>query len=273
MTMIDWSRMAQPQDDGYDTKKTIPLAQERYGWTKKYPAKDAITWLDGQVTLRPGTGDNSSMMQAVDPPRALVEDAEHMLKTVWPACYAQLQTLLQTVYTYSNPAVGKKDRWGTGCSCGPMGDRVSFEIAVTVDSPIGMLEGVVHEFGHNKLKAYGVSLLHWERLVANAPASVEDELAGTGPNVYDSPIRKDKKRPMGACLSAWYAYLYVTELIVRLRDRFPEANLGSWARFNAERIIDGAKLVVDHVVPDGPDGEAFFAAATAWAYDLDTRTR
>lgn len=264
--------MAKPQDDNYGIAETLVLARKRYGWQKAWPTIDVTTWLDGAVTMRRGTGDNAPRMVAVDPPLALLRDAEVLLRDAWPACYAQLEGLLQTVYTYADPTACSKSRWGTGCSCGPMGDRVSFEIAVTADSPIGFLEGVVHEFGHNKLKTHGVSLLHWERLVTNPAPVPEDEAAGTGPHVFDSPIRKDKKRPMGACLSAWYAYLYVTELIVRLRDRYPEADLDEWARYNAARIADGVTLIEDHATLDGA-GVAFFGAATAWARDLDVRTR
>ena len=79
-------------------------------------------------------------------------------------------------------------------------------IHVTVGDVVGCAEGVVHEVGHLRVHALGIDVEHHDgQWLANA----QDEL-------YDSPIRKDKKRPMSAVVHAHYSYVMVTQLDVHL---------------------------------------------------------
>lgn len=266
--MIDWQRMARPQADGYDTQQLIPLALERYGWTKATPAHDATTWAHGTVTIiRPsGRQGEHAVPAPLDHPN--LELAAEMLLKVWPEMYGQCQDLLESITVYIDETTREFPNQ-TGCSCGPIGDRVSFQLSTTINGAIGMLEGIVHEMGHSKLKPMGMSMYHWDRLLANELPTAEAIESGVGENLYGSPIRKDKLRPLGACFSAHYSYLHVTDLLQRIvRSGVEEIDqLAPWLEVMCGRIRVGEKLVANHVQPT-EEGEPFFAACTAWADEL-----
>ena len=207
---IDWARVGVPQEDGYDTEITEQLALERYGWTKKWPGGEP-TWLHGGVQIiEPACGDELREPASATHPNLKV--AENILSGGYPAMYRQCRQLLQKLYIYELDNV-PIEAGGVGVSCGPMGDHVSFEISVTVNGGIGIIEGVVHELAHNKMKAHGISFHHWERLVMKR-ARVRSEAirSGDGPNLYGSSVRKgyppaNGRVPLGALqLSLRHAY-------------------------------------------------------------------
>jgi len=266
--MIDWRLMARPQADGYDTEQLIPLALERYGWAKTTPAAGATTWADRTVTVIQPTERQGAhaVPAALDHPN--IELAAEMLFNVWPAMYTQCQNLLESITVYIDETTREFPNQ-TGCSCGPVGDRVSFQISTTINGAIGMLEGVVHEMGHSKLKPMGMSMYHWARLLANELPTADAIESGVGENLYASPIRKDKLRPLGACFSAHYSYLHVAELLQRIvRSGVEQADqLAAWLEVMCGRIRVGEQLVADHVQPT-EEGVPFFAACTEWADEL-----
>ncbi len=262
---IDWGRLAETQDDGYDTQSIKVLAKERYGWEKQYPTHDAATWLEGTVTLRPTSDDGDGVEHHPN-----IVAAEALLREFWPAMYRQCQELLQTVVPVlaPNTAVAPLQ---SGCTCGPVGDRVSFEIMTTINGGVGMIEGVVHEFAHNKLKALGISLEHWERLITNPQPTREEIDTGTGDFVYESPVRKDKLRPLGACISAHYSYVYVSEWLVRLvqSDAVDPEHFAGWLKTMGRRLEEGESVVYEIAELDEP-GTQFFGALHDWADRLIT---
>lgn len=266
--MIDWQRMARPQADGYDTEQLIPLALERYGWTKAPPPAGVTMWAGGTVAILEPADAQSAHITPAPADHPHVARAAEIFEDVWPEMYAQAQALLQAVTVYFD------DRSGifplqTGCSCGPLAERVSFEISTTINGAVGMLEGIVHEMGHSKLKPMGMSMYHWERLMANKVPTDEACETGVGTHLYESPIRKDKPRPMGACFSAHYSYLHVAELLHRIvrAGLIPFATLEAWIDIMHGRIRMAEGLVAEHLVST-PEGEPFFAATTAWANEL-----
>ncbi len=265
--MTDWTRMARPQADGYDTEIMRQLAKERYDWTKTFPQGGTDTWLDGAVMLRRAEhAQGPNLIQApLNHPHLAI--TEQWLGDYWPEFYAQASDLLQTVYPFvDNDAEQAPLR--TGCSCGPMGNRVGFEISVSVNGAVGMLEGIAHEFGHSKLKVLGVSMVHWERLVANPEPTEEAIESGVGDYLYASMVRKDKLRPLGACIHGYYAYLYVTEMLRRLTGPVFtfESNAG-WLQLMATRIDSGARQIREVVTPT-EEGAAFFRGCDDWAQEL-----
>ncbi len=266
--MIDWQRMARPQADGYDTEQIIPLALERYGWTKTPPAPGVTAWAGGTVAILEAVDAQSEHITPAPTDHAHVARADEIFRDVWPEMYAQAQGLLQSVTVYFD------DRSGifplqTGCSCGPLAERVSFEMSTTINGALGMLEGVVHEMGHSKLKPMGVSMYHWERLVANLHPTAEAIASGVGAHLYKSPIRKDKLRPIGACFSAHYSYLHVCELLHRVvrAGVVPFATLEAWIDVMHGRIRAGEALVEEHL-ESTHEGLLFFLATTDWANEL-----
>lgn len=266
--MIDWQRMARPQADGYDTEQLIPLALERYGWTKAVPALGVTTWAGGTVAIFEPEESQRSHIKPAPTDHPHIGLAEKILEDVWPEVFAQAQGLLQAVTVY----VDERTRvfpLQTGCSCGPLAERVSFEISTTINGAIGMLEGIVHEMGHSKLKPMGMCMYHWERLLANTVPTEEAIESGVGAHLYTSPIRKDKLRPMGACFSAHYSYLHVTELLQRIVRAGVESfeALEPWIVVMHGRLRMAEELVAEHLVYT-PEGEPFFAETTAWANEL-----
>ena len=261
--------MAAPQGDGYDSDVLAVLALERYGWAKRNPTSDAVTWLEGTVTLRrPDDSIAGGNNQPADTDHPNIAQAEIWFRDAWPAMYQQAQRLLQTLYVYLDPRTGEQTDQ-TGCSCGPLFDRVSMEISTTINGAIGLLEGVVHEMAHNKLKYMGVSMYHWERLVTNGQPTPEAIESGEGAFLYESPIRKDKLRPIGACYSAHYSYLHVAELLRGLNRRgiFNGEMFDRWYGLQVKRLREGEKQV-ETVIEKTTEGEVFFAASSAWARDL-----
>lgn len=84
-----------------------------------------------------------------------------------------------------------------GCICG--GWWPKRVVWSTTNSLEGAIEGLLHETGHMWLHDRGIHLEEWDaNLLANSPTEL-----------YESPIRKDRRRPMGAVLHAQYSYLWV----------------------------------------------------------------
>ena len=271
---MDWRHLGETGASDRQTAALEELGRERYGWAKEYPGPAAVTWLDGTVSLR--RVDDSPTPHTIPAPydHPNLAEAEIIVDEAWPEMGAQLRRILQAIYIYESEKV-RTFKLQTGCSCGPAGDRVSMEIQTTINGAVGMLEGVVHELGHNKLKYFGVSLYHWERLMTNEAPSIERIDAGTWIDddvgsssdelLYLSPIRKDKPRPLGACWSAHYSYLHVCELLERIVDAgvLDYGQLGEWIEVMRRRIYDGMALL-EYIQPT-IEGKEFFAGQTAWA--------
>ena len=260
---IDWARVAEPQSDGYDTMITQLLAKERYGWEKKWPQSGA-TWLDRAVLLEssPAPGENR-IPASVDHPN--LSAAEQFLREGYPVMYEQCRQLVQRVEV-SLLADLPVSPLGSGVSCGPLGDLVSFEMSATINGGVGLLEGIVHELAHNKMKTHGISFQHWERLMTNPPATEEVIEAGVGPNLYVSPVRKDVLRPLGACISAHYSYLYVAETLLQLLSNKvigPPENFVDWLDLHGSRIAEGQRLIAEDIRPDAA-GELYFESMHDW---------
>ena len=139
----------------------------------------------------------------------------------------------------------------------------------------------MHEYAHNLMKWHGISLVHWERHLANpeAPLDVINSAppkggAPQGPLLFNSPIVKAQMRPMGACLSAWYSYVFVGQLLVNLirtPDVLPDKELPSmamWLDVQRKRVQEGIDLINQHVETTGPEGDAYFGACVDWAGEI-----
>ena len=204
---LDWFHLGETGASDHQSDALEFLGLERYLWEKRYPfalPSGGVAWLDGTVTIRraPNPQNGTTVQAPLDHPN--LETAAIMIDDVWPEMGAQLRRILQSIDVFVSTST-RSFPLQVGCSCGPSGDRVSMEIQTTINGAIGMLEGVVHELGHNKLKFFGVCLFHWERLFVNEAPSLERINAGAwidgevgrsnDPLLYLSPIRKDKPRP------------------------------------------------------------------------------
>ncbi len=265
---IDWSRVAEPQSDGYDTEVAKRLGRERYGWTKRWPAAGARTWLEGAIELTVPPWD-TEVDEVLEHPN--LEVAERILRETCPTFWAQCRELVQTLHLVLAEDIGTAEL-ETGCKCGPMGDRVSFEFQITVNFGVGILEGIVHEIAHSKMKTHGISLYHWERLISNPIPTDEAIESGKGDHLYRSVIRKDMLRPLGACVSAHYSYLHVSELLLQLHDAGVIANEPAryWLGVQRDRVSEGRAQIEEVVTPDA-DGVPYFDSMQDWAGRLIAR--
>lgn len=271
---LDWLHLGTTGASERQSDALIELGLERYGWKKRYPMPTDVGWLERTVILRradePQT--TTTVQAALDHPNLAA--AAIMLDRAWPDMASQCRRVLQAVEIFVDTTT-RETLLRTGCSCGPAGDRVSMEVQTTINGAVGMLEGVVHELGHNKLKFFGVSLYHWERLLENEAPSIERIEAGSWVDgvvgqssdelLFLSPIRRDIPRPIGACWSAHYSYLHVCELLQRIVDAeiATAASLAPWIGIMKTRLEAGKAL--EAVLQKTREGEDFFAGQRLWA--------
>lgn len=193
---VSWHRIAEPQDDDYDTGIVLKYANEG-GYHRDAP-RDEYVAFDGAVAIREDPtllGYEECVYAPHDHPN--LRKAESLIG-LWPAAYRQCKALLDSLCLYSHPRLG--DDNVIGSICGP-GRKGFGSIIVTVNHHMGLAEGIVHEMAHHKLRAIGIDLETSSRLLMNAP----DER-------YPSPIRYDCLRPISAVVHAQYSYTYISQL-------------------------------------------------------------
>ncbi len=263
---IDWSRLPEPQTDGYDTGIALRLANCA-GYTRR-DVGDNPTIFNGKVAVR-CPDDNYRMPPGWKPAQS--EDpnlgfAVGFLEC-WPEVWQQFSEIIHSVYPYSEPNLGR------GSFSGPAQDASGKEgyegkifgaINVSVFDPVGTSEALVHELAHQKLWALGVDFEHANRLVLN-PLTEH----------YTSPVRENK-RPMTALVHATYAWFYIVNLQLKMVPF--ESNKGvepevlrifvdNYFARNLSNLEKAFKVVVENVKYDKA-GEAFFGGLFSWGTRL-----
>ena len=272
MTGIDWSRMAAPQADGYDTETVLRLATtspsllrpEPY---RRRPVDGAPTIFGGRVAVRnrPSGG--------LPPPKYVPAPPDHPhlamaaeLVGAWPEVAAQFPALVDTIQPWTDSSQ-TPEYWLSVPGSSSHSEEPEFGIVMaTVDSPIALAQAMVHEMAHHKLRALGVSLLNASRLITNDP----NEL-------FVSPIITARRRPMTAVFHAQYSFIHVTALDVAIYDH-PAVDdeqrrhaVYLLAR-NVPRMEAGDREIADHIRTDA-DGALFVAAFRTWSRAVLTRGR
>jgi len=263
---IDWSRLARPQEDGYDTEVILDLATGGGSLLRPEPwrrrsAEGAPTLFGGRVAVRNreqgGLPAPHYAPAAPDHPNLAAAAA---ILSLWPAAAAQFATLVDTIQPWTDTTIPDHARAIPGSSS--HSEEAEFGIVmVTVDSPFGLAQALVHEMAHHKLRALGVSLLRAERLVANDPNQL-----------YTSPIIVGRKRPMTAVLHAQYSFIHVTALDVAVYRGAGEASeLREQAVYllarNVPRMEAGYDELGRHLQTD-EDGAAFQSGFMAWSAEV-----
>lgn len=248
---------------------------DRVGWTKQIPAPGSFTICDGTVAvvqdrLNPNHDPASMMVDGfhlwsdeyaakLDPYIRTWTDGHTMLTLFldefWPK-WATFMTGINPMgccsghYDPSNPSI--------------YGSTKNFRINavyVTINSLQGCAEGIYHEVGHTRLHGVGLGIeRHDGRLILNTP----DE-------VYDSPIRLDKKRPMSAVIQAIYSWIIFGENDLQLAALPGNANLS--ARYligNLPKIEDGLVEIRKHVRCT-PEGMQFMDGYFEWGESVVER--
>lgn len=252
---IDWKRVAEPQEDGYDAKVTLQyLEQSRYAQHMKQPPSDAVkVWPEGRsvfVNMAASCCKPSNDLTDLPYDAPTVRKGLAMLD-LWPAVKRQNQELMIALSPLS---LGGSES-GHGCTCGNYGDDWGW-IYVTADNPWGLAEGIVHETGHWKLRALGVWFENWtDLLLLNDPK-----------DRYVSPVRKDMTRPMGAVLHAQYSYIHVAEMCVRMLAASDKPNSSDyeWTELQLTRIAEGQGTLREHARGTPGVGEPFLDGVDEW---------
>lgn len=242
---LRWDRLAEPQPDGYDTPAIALAARAAYGFTGKPARAEPPSWLGGTVPLVSWQAGPELGPAPFDHP--FLAQAERLL-ALWPAMEAQCRALLTALGPTIRPGV-HPDQPIAGCASGALGERWG-SVMVSLESGAGVVAGIVHELGHWKLHALGVHLEHWDgQLLANDPAEL-----------YESPIRKDRRRPMGAVLQAHYSYLHVLDAELRMIAAGEQYTM---LDVNAGRVAEGQATIRAHAQLTAP-GREYVGACLAW---------
>ncbi len=265
LATVDWARMAEPQNDGYDTEVTLRLAENSVTPLRPQPYRRRPT--DGQATFC-----DSAVAVRRAPPRGMMTDAllpapvDHpniaaggALLARWPAAYKQFTQLIDTVYPYTDPEQARMGDEALGSSSHSYEEDFG-SVHATIDNVLGFAQALIHEMAHQKLRALGVSIETAERLITNS--SSEE---------FESPIRKDRKRPMSAVIHAQYSFIHVTALDLYMLDnangqRERQHILMLLAR-NVPRMQLGFEEVATHVKTDEA-GRQFVDAFMCWSNEV-----
>ena len=247
---VDWRRLAEPQLDQYDTHLTLSLARRR-GYMRPLTSR-AATLFDGAVALCPSTLFPQPCVPASADHPGIRRGVEAL--RLWPVGFRQVQLLVDSVSAFVDASAPEDQVVGSMSGPGPTGFG---SVAATVNYHVGFAEAIVHEMAHHKLQARGVGIEVAESLVTNAP----DQL-------FKSPIRYDRLRPMSAVLHAQYSYTYVAALDVAIVEAAREPGRDRRVAQDSLAVIlpkleFGLGVLRAHVETDR-SGTDFLAGFYAW---------
>lgn len=274
---LPWEKVAEPQSDFVDLDLIWYVAEELYQYKKKEQLSE-ITLLD-----RIAINFNCNNEKKIKKEDYISNDLNLLLENILKNTpYSEhISRFLDVYYPYfrnQDPDSYDFEKTGhvLGCSCGPKSFPIngSIEVCSTYMNPISAGDGIVHEVWHQRLHALGIDFeTHAGLFFTNS-----DE------EVFDSPIRKDKLRPMPAVIQAQYSYIGVTEYYKTLIDslfrdnpsqnekintpNIHSANLDSWLRASARnvyRIREGVETINSNIKPTPDIGERFMFGYMSYA--------
>jgi len=265
---IDWTRLAEPQDDAYDSTilrqllKSTPyicLAPKIYHKQDK-PRHDGdiiLAHIHKQCPLEPFLKNDDLTINNIK--RA----TQHL--SAWPVLARQFKEFVTVI----NPVKpGKISPSSSATSYSHCYETEFGAIYVSIEHPIQLAQAFVHELAHMKLFAMGIAKTQHCRLLLNSP----NEL-------YISPIIRDRHRPMSAVLHAQYAFIHVMAFDLELyrlyrndqtKDGENDFILNELAR-NLVRMQEGRDELLNNIELD-KQGEQFFAGFCAWSDRILTET-
>lgn len=253
---ISWERLAESQDDQYDSFVVLEFARRR-GYVRSESGAGP-TFFDGEIAVRNDRtllGPDCVPADTDHPNISLTRD----LVKSWPAVFTQLQLLIESVNVFLHTKSPPDDE-GVG-SVSDSGGGEFGVVSSTVNSAVGFAGSLVHEMAHHKLRALGVQFETADRLVRNPPEQL-----------FRSPVRYDCLRPMSAVLQGQYAYTYSAAMclaIVRPRTnprrdrRIAEDALA----VKLPKLVFGLEVLRRHADVDA-EGGAFLEGLFSWSYRL-----
>lgn len=259
--MIDWKRMASPQQDGYDSRMILYMAANtspckgnevagEYGLC--FGGKVKVTYFCNKVMAPPRYTD-----APLDHPN--LAQAQSLLKC-WPEMYSQLEMLLKLIHPFWDTTITEdfKDIFIGSSSYSaslPFG-----HICATVDNAVGLAQALVHETAHHKLRAMGILEKEAERLLVNP--------AGEG---YYSPMDKKKRCSMTVLFHDFYTFAHLVAFNLNLLKHDEDGErrdliLQVLAK-NLTRVEFGYRQVLDNIKTDR-EGEEFCRSVLEWVKGL-----
>lgn len=259
--MIDWTRLAFPQPDGYDAETALRLGAD-------YKSALPIPYSEATATRRFACGGGTEIARIeqrdMAEPHFLPADIDHPnigealdLLDAWPeACQlaGQIVDVIQPLLDSNQQDTHPFFLHGS-CSHAP--ESMCGAICATVEDPVGLAQAIVHEMAHIKLRLLGVHFEQADRLIVNPP----DKL-------YPSPVKLGKQRPMTAVFHAEYSFIHVLQLDLRIfqvsADPIRRDKILQLAARNVVRMEYGLKTIERFIETDS-DGTLFVGAFVAWA--------
>jgi hypothetical protein len=253
---FDWSRVAEPQPDQYDTEVALKRLHQTGSFTQRPPRGDTPAIFDGAVAVRPLEGPYLKMGFSSAP----LEDeriglAESYVRQ-WPAVFQQFKSLIYAFYPI-------RDSSGTRIRPGQKGYAShSFEshigtLCASIEDPIGLAEAFVHEMAHNKLRSLGIMFESAQGFITNDPK-----------DLYLSPIRIGVLRPMTAVFHAEYSFIYVTQLHLMILAADPGDETRKYLLMLLKTIVarmeEGFKVIEANIQVDSI-GRPFVDGFMDWA--------
>lgn len=271
---IDWSRVAEPQEDNYDVDSFNKVAGLLFDYKKPVWDESKPRLFGDSVAIHHGSNHYGGSVQVVEEGSELLErlgELDNFFKTVSPKYYRSIVASLDLFVPMYDSEMGEQA--GLGCTCGPVtkayehGPGIEFPcigVTSTINNFMSTTDGIIHETFHQRLYQLGVEMEDSNmQLITNDPDAR-----------YNSPIRFDITRPMTACVQAIYSYVCVSEFyadVIRygmgtendpysLIDNYGLGNFMSTCAYNIHRISNGRILMEKHLETDTPAGKAFFGA-------------
>ena len=255
LSLNDWRRVAQPQEDGSDSTVYRAGAAERWQHVPGTVVGDPRLW--GTVALR--RLGRSLAPDIIDAPLDHPALAEiEALVRLWPAGETAVRELIDVISPVTKETHEGQGIHGSICGHEDVGPGRPLQIVITTFDPIGGAEAVLHETGHLRLKCLGVDLeTHDGTLLKNA----DDEL-------FPSPVRFDKLRPMPAVLHGLYSWVMLSQQDLAVGATEP-ARVVPYLEINVPKIENGLATVRAHAKLTAA-GVAFLDGFFLWAEQVVT---
>jgi len=253
---FDWSRVAEPQPDQYDTEVALTQLRRMEGFRRYQPLGDTPTIFDGAVAVRPLEEPYLRMEGFSSAP---LEDqriclAENYVRQ-WPAAFQQFKNLMYAFYPL-NDMSGTRIRPGSkGVVCHSFQSHIG-TMCASIEDPVCLAEAFVHEMAHSKLRSLGIMVESTQGFITNDPKAR-----------YPSPIRKGALRPMTAVFHAEYSFIYVTQLYLMMLAADPEEETRNYLLVLLQGIVAlieaGSKVIEANIQVDSI-GRLFVGGFMDW---------